>query len=147
MLVENIVAQMLRASGHRLYFYSQYSNVADDRMEIDFLIQKPTISNRHNISPIEVKSSTRYTLTSLGKFMKKYIVELREKMAEEIKESKILKAVSKQVSLDKDCEDAMLALTGLGFNKQECVAVLSKAKAENVQGVQALIAYSLKNIK
>ena len=36
MLVENIVAQMLRASGHRLYFYSQYSNVADDRMEIDF---------------------------------------------------------------------------------------------------------------
>ena len=36
MLVENIVAQMLRASGHRLYFYSQYSNVAEDRMEIDF---------------------------------------------------------------------------------------------------------------
>lgn len=75
------------------------------------------------------------------------IVELREKMAEEIKESQISKAVSKQVSLDKDCEDAMLALTGLGFNKQECIAVLSKAKAENVQGVQALIAYSLKNIK
>lgn len=75
------------------------------------------------------------------------IVELREKMAEEIKESQISKTVSKQVSLDKDCEDAMLALTGLGFNKQECIAVLSKAKAENVQGVQALIAYSLKNIK
>ena len=76
MLVENIVAQMLRASGHRLYFYSQYSNVAEDRMEIDFLIQKPTVSNRHNISPIEVKSATRYTLTSLGKFMKKYNSQL-----------------------------------------------------------------------
>ena len=76
MLVENIVAQMLRASGHRLYFYSQYSNVAEDRMEIDFLIQKPAISNRHNISPIEVKSSTRYTLTSLGKFVKKYNTQL-----------------------------------------------------------------------
>ena len=76
MLVENIVAQMLRASGHRLYFYSQYSNVAEDRMEIDFLIQKPTVSNRHNISPIEVKSGTRYTLTSLGKFMKKYNTQL-----------------------------------------------------------------------
>lgn len=76
MLVENIVAQMLRTSGHRLYFYSQYSNVAEDRMEIDFLIQKPTISNRHNISPIEVKSATRYTLTSLGKFMKKYNSQL-----------------------------------------------------------------------
>ena len=76
LLVENIVAQMLRASGHRLYFYSQYSNVAEDRMEIDFLIQKPTVSNRHNISPIEVKSGTRYTLTSLGKFMKKYNTQL-----------------------------------------------------------------------
>ena len=76
MLVENIVAQMLRTSGHRLYFYSQYSNVAEDRMEIDFLIQKTTISNRHNISPIEVKSATRYTLTSLGKFMKKYNSQL-----------------------------------------------------------------------
>ena len=76
MLVENIVAQMLRASGHRLYFYSQYSNIAEDRMEIDFLIQKPTVSNRHNISPIEVKSGTRYTLTSLGKFVKKYNTQL-----------------------------------------------------------------------
>ena len=49
--------------------------------------------------------------------------------------------------MEKDQEDALLALTGLGFTKQECVAVLTKAKAENVQGVQALIAYSLKNIK
>lgn len=41
-------------------------------MEIDFLIAKDKISNRHNISPIEVKSSTRYTLTSLRKFVNKY---------------------------------------------------------------------------
>ena len=41
-------------------------------MEIDFLIQKPTITSRHNISPVEVKSSKRYTLTSLGKFVRKY---------------------------------------------------------------------------
>lgn len=27
---------------------------------------------RHNISPIEVKSSTRYTLTSINKYIKKY---------------------------------------------------------------------------
>ena len=75
------------------------------------------------------------------------IVELREKMGEELKESKA-ESKSPEINLkDKDVEDAMLALTGLGFAKQECVAVLSKAKAENVQGVQALIAYSLKNIR
>ena len=73
MIVENIVAQMLAASGHKLYFYSNSSR--DDssaRMEIDFLIAKSKISNRHNISPIEVKSSKNYTLSSLRKFMKKY---------------------------------------------------------------------------
>lgn len=75
------------------------------------------------------------------------IVELREKMGEEIKESKLEKD-SVQINLkDKDVEDAMLALTGLGFAKQECVAVLTKAKAQNVEGVQALIAFSLKNIR
>ncbi len=73
MLTENIVAQMLRASGHKLYFYSNPSREnKDDRMEIDFLIAKSKISNRHNISPIEVKSGKNYTLTSLRKFIAKY---------------------------------------------------------------------------
>lgn len=72
MLVENIVAQMLRAKGHKLFFYSNYSREADDRMELDFLIAKPTITSRHNISPIEVKSTSRYTITSLNKCIKKY---------------------------------------------------------------------------
>lgn len=73
MIVENIVAQMLVASGHKLYFYSNSSrDDSEARMEIDFLIAKSKISNRHNISPIEVKSSKNYTLSSLRKFMKKY---------------------------------------------------------------------------
>ncbi len=72
MLVENIVAQMLRAKGHKLFFYSNYSREADDRMEIDFLIAKPTITSKHNISPIEVKSTSRYTISSLEKCIKKY---------------------------------------------------------------------------
>lgn len=45
-------------------------------MEIDFLIAKSKISNRHNISPIEVKSSKNYTLSSLRKFMEKYHEQL-----------------------------------------------------------------------
>lgn len=73
MLVENLVAQMLRTAGHRLYFFSQYSKTeAEERMEVDFLVPKPVISSRHNIHPIEVKSSPRYTLTSIGRFVKKF---------------------------------------------------------------------------
>ena len=77
MIMENIVAQMLAASGHKLYFYSNASrDDAASRMEIDFLIAKSKISSRHNISPIEVKSGKNYTLSSLKKFMGKYKEQL-----------------------------------------------------------------------
>ena len=72
MLVENVVAQMLTASGNKLFFYSKASDVAEERMEIDFLLQKNKVTNRHNIHPIEVKSGTNYTLSSLKKCMKKF---------------------------------------------------------------------------
>ena len=73
MIVENMVAQMLAASGHKLYFYSKSSREnAAERMEIDFLIAKNKISSRRNISPIEVKSGKNYTLSSLRKFMDKF---------------------------------------------------------------------------
>ena len=73
MLVENIVAQMLKASGNQLFFYSNYDKEeAENRMQVDFLIQKEVVTSRHNISPIEVKSSTGYTLTSIQKCIKKF---------------------------------------------------------------------------
>lgn len=77
MLVENIVSQMLKASGHNLFFFRNSSRAsAEDRMEIDFLIAKQTTTSRHNISPIEVKSGARYALTSLTKCMTKYAKDL-----------------------------------------------------------------------
>ena len=77
MIVENIVAQMLTASGHKLYFYSSPSGTErESRMEIDFLISKRKIRSRHNISPIEVKSGKNYTLSSLRKFKAKYAEQL-----------------------------------------------------------------------
>ena len=77
MLVENIVSQMLKVSGHNLFFFSNSSRAsAEDRMEIDFLIAKQTTTSRHNISPIEVKSGARYALTSLTKCMTKYAKDL-----------------------------------------------------------------------
>ena len=77
MVMENAVAQMLRSAGHKLYFYGNPSrDDAKSRMEIDFLIAKSSVTNRHNISPIEVKSSTRYALSSLRKFIEKYNAQL-----------------------------------------------------------------------
>lgn len=73
MLIENLVAQMVRTSGHSLFYYTCSSrDDAADRMEIDFLIRKEKVTSRHNICPIEVKSSPRYTLTSLEKYNKKF---------------------------------------------------------------------------
>ncbi|MGN1245677.1 MAG: ATP-binding protein [Muribaculaceae bacterium] len=73
MLMENMVAQMLRAAGHKLFFFSRYSvDNAEDRMEIDFLIAKSKITSRHNISAIEVKSGSNYTISSLNKCLAKY---------------------------------------------------------------------------
>ena len=79
MIFENIVAQMLVANGKQLYFYTNSSRTdKNSRMEIDFLLAKSKTTNRHNISPIEVKSGKNYTLSSLNKYRKKYSEQLHE---------------------------------------------------------------------
>lgn len=79
MLMENIVAQMLTANGCKLFFYSNPTkDNKDDRMEIDFLISKSSITSRHNISPIEVKSSTGFNTVSLEKCIRKYNTHLAQ---------------------------------------------------------------------
>lgn len=73
MLMENVVAQMLTATGRTLHFYSSSDRlVSENRMEIDFLIANTKVGRRKNISPIEVKSGRGYTTTSLGKFCRKF---------------------------------------------------------------------------
>ena len=73
MLMENVVAQMLVATGRTLYFYSSSDrNDSNNRMEIDFLIANSKIMRRKNISPIEVKSGKNYTIASLSKFCTKF---------------------------------------------------------------------------
>ena len=71
MIMENVVAQMLVASGHKLYFYSNPSREdSASRMEIDFLIAKSKISSRHNISP---KSNYIYHTLFIQEISKKKI--------------------------------------------------------------------------
>ncbi len=68
MIMENIVAQMLRRNGHKLYFYSRSdSEHRENHMEIDFLI-----TEGKKIAPIEVKSGNYRSHVSLDKFRKKY---------------------------------------------------------------------------
>jgi len=72
MFFENVIAQMLTANGHKLYFYNHFSEEKHrNDIEIDFIISS---KNRINpkIIPIEVKSSKNYTTTSLIKFRNKF---------------------------------------------------------------------------
>lgn len=68
MLMENVVAQMLRYKRERLYFYSRSdSQKRENSMEIDFLI-----TEGKKISPVEVKSSNYRSHISLDKFKKHF---------------------------------------------------------------------------
>ncbi len=79
MFMENMVAQMLASNKHKLFFYSNPDREdKDNRMELDFLLPKSKITNHHNINFIEVKSGTRYNLTSLEKAIKKYHNEMNK---------------------------------------------------------------------
>lgn len=72
MIIENIVAQMLRCNGHHLYFYSRSdTNNRENHMEIDFLV-----SGKKKICPIEVKSSSYRKHSSLDKFRRKFSSKL-----------------------------------------------------------------------
>ena len=73
MFIENLTAQQLRSAGHPLYYYAKTDREnAENNMEIDFLVRKPVTTSRHNINAIEVKSTQRYTTSSLNKFEKRF---------------------------------------------------------------------------
>jgi len=72
MIMENIVAQMLRSNGHKLYFYSRNDKVnRQNHMEIDFLI-----TEKKKITPVEVKSGSYKSHSSLDKFIRKFSVKI-----------------------------------------------------------------------
>lgn len=66
-LYENVVAQMLTASGNELFYYTFLQNDEKRNYEIDFILTK-----RNKICPIEVKSSQYRKHTSIDEFYKKY---------------------------------------------------------------------------
>ncbi len=75
MLVENIVAQTLRALGHKLYFYSRNDpSHRENHMEVDFLITRGK-----KICPIEVKSGNYRSHSSIDKFQQKFSQNMGER--------------------------------------------------------------------
>lgn len=72
MLYENVIAQMLVSSGHKLYFYTHYNNEKHrNDIEIDFIISNGS-KTKPRIYPIEVKSGKKYTTKSLERFTEKF---------------------------------------------------------------------------
>lgn len=74
MIMENVVAQMFRHNGHKLYFYSRSDATnRENHMEIDFLLTR-----EKKVCPIEVKSGNYRSHSSLDKFRAKFSSNLGE---------------------------------------------------------------------
>lgn len=72
MVFENAVMQALVCNGYKPFFYTHYhAQKHRNDIEIDFLISNKS-KTRYKVCPIEVKSSERYSITSLKKFMEKF---------------------------------------------------------------------------
>ena len=71
---ENVVAQMLKASGHELYYYTFPTDSGKHNYEIDFLI-----ADSDKVSPIEVKSSGYKAHSSLDAFCQKFSSRIKNK--------------------------------------------------------------------
>ena len=78
MIIENMVAQMLRASGHELYFheylYTPEDSAREKKYEIDFMTVK-----KKKICPIEVKSSGYTSHKSFDYLTKKYQMKMQDR--------------------------------------------------------------------
>ena len=73
-LYENIVAQMLYASGNKLFYYTFPKNNSTHNYEIDFIITK-----KNKVCPIEVKSSGYKTHASIDAFSNKFSSKIGQK--------------------------------------------------------------------
>ncbi|MBQ8821474.1 MAG: ATP-binding protein [Lachnospiraceae bacterium] len=71
---ENVVAQILTANGHSLYYYTFLNEKTKHNYEIDFLLSK-----KNKICPLEVKSSGYNTHKSLDAFSEKFSDRILDK--------------------------------------------------------------------
>ena len=72
---ENVVAQMLKAGGYELFYYTFPTESEKHNYEIDFIL-----SDGAKITPIEVKSSGYKTHVSLDEFCKKFSSRIKNRL-------------------------------------------------------------------
>ncbi len=80
---ENAVAQMLKAKGNNLFYYTMESETSNHLYEIDFLI-----SEGDKICPIEVKSGNYRAHKSLDVFCDKFSRRIKDKYVVHTKDYK-----------------------------------------------------------
>ena len=71
---ENVIAQMLKAAGHELYYYTFPTESGKHNYEVDFLI-----AEADKVSPIEVKSSGYKAHASLDEFCRRFSARIKNK--------------------------------------------------------------------
>lgn len=71
---ENVIAQILRATGKKLYYHTIPYGDGKKHYEVDFVI-----ADGHKVSPVEVKSSGYKTHASLDEFCRKYSDRIQSK--------------------------------------------------------------------
>lgn len=109
-----------------------------------------TVLSNMSLSDLAVKIATSDVkgLTAVKGMGKKtaerIILELREKITEDIAEDTPKKV---QETVTDDDQDAIIALMSLGFTKQECVPAIKKAKENGATTIEQLIAFAIKNIR
>ena len=167
----SVYAKILSANGGEVYTFTSvkddgislygFENVEEKNMFLKLISVSGVgpkmgiaVLSNMNLHDLAVKIATSdvkglSAVKGLGKkTAERIILELRERVGETVINVQTGEVCAPDSSaLSQEDEDAVIALTSLGFTRAECVAALGKAKAAGVTGLEKLIAFAIKNIK
>ena len=167
----SVYAKILSANGGEVYTFTSvkddgislygFENIEEKNMFLKLISVSGVgpkmgiaVLSNMNLHDLAVKIATSdvkglSAVKGLGKkTAERIILELRERVGETVINVQTGEVCAPDSSaLSQENEDAVIALTSLGFTRAECVAALGKAKAAGVTGLEKLIAFAIKNIK
>lgn len=167
----SVYAKILSANGGEVYTFTSvkddgislygFENIEEKNMFLKLISVSGVgpkmgiaVLSNMNLHDLAVKIATSdvkglSAVKGLGKkTAERIILELRERVGETVINVQTGEVCAPDSSaLSQEDEDAVIALTSLGFTRAECVAALGKAKAAGVTGLEKLIAFAIKNIK
>lgn len=100
------------------------------------------------IATSDVKGLSK--VKGLGKkTAERIILELREKIGEvsESDSETQVEITKEDMDIEKENQDAIIALMSLGFTKKECISAVKDAKKNGAQTIQQLISFALKSMR